>query len=396
MATSLALSDGDRALLLVALDLLYLPAGLVAEIRAAVAERTGVPPDAIHLLCSHTHYGPDLGRDREAPVEAIAAYRDDLRRKVAGGAAAAWANRREARLALGAGESRIGINRRERRPDGQIVLGQNPAGPVDRELRLLRLDAADGAPLATLVCFACHPVSQAGRMTQLSADFPGRMRAAAEGFTGSPVLFIQGAAGNINPVQMEHSHEPPRRLGNILGAAVVQAYEESEPAAAEALGTIRADLSLPAMTFASVEEGRPAVAALEAERQRLIDSGASSGSLWWCEHRLQRAQAMLESVESGRPQSPVPAEISAFRIGPLAAVTVPGELFTEIGMRIKAASPFPATVIAGYSNGSIGYVPTVEAYPEGGYEVTHACRVDPGAGTQIEAEAGRLLRELHG
>src|SRR5437870_6102860 len=105
---------------------------------------------------------------------------------------------------------------------------------------------------------------------------------------------------------------------------------------------------------------------------------------------------MLESVETGQSLPPVPAEVSAFRIGPLAAVTVPGELFTEIGMRIKAASPFAAPLIAGYSNGSIGYIPTVEAYPEGGYEVTHACRVDPGAGTLIEAEAGRLLRELHG
>jgi hypothetical protein len=136
------------------------------------------------------------------------------------------------------------------------------------------------------------------------------------------------------------------------------------------------------------------VAALEAEHQRLTDAGASSGSLWWCERRLQRAKAMLESRESGQPLPTIPAEISAFRIGPLAAVTVPGELFCEIGMRIKAASPFPHTLIAGYANGSVGYLPTAEAYPEGGYEVTHACRVDPEAGQMIEAEAGRLLGDL--
>jgi hypothetical protein len=231
-------------------------------------------------------------------------------------------------------------------------------------------------------------------MTQLSADFVGRMRAAAEGLTGSPCVFIQGAAGNTNPVQMEHSFEPARRLGNILGAAVVQAYEEAQPEPVERVESRRADLSLPAMTFAEVEEGRAAVAALEAERERLAASGASAGSLWWCEHRLQRARAMLESRETGRPQPPIPAEVSAFRIGPLAAVTVPGELFCEIGMRIKAAAPFPYPFIAGYSNGSVGYLPTVEAYPEGGYEVTHACRVDPGAGVMIEEEAGRLLGAL--
>jgi hypothetical protein len=393
-ATALALSDGERGLMLVALDLLYLPAGLVGQIRAAVAERAGLPPDAVHLLCSHTHYGPEVGSDSDPPADAVASYRDDLTRKIAGAAGAAWDGRQEARLAFAAGESRIGINRRERKPDGQIVLGQNPAGPVDRRLDVLRLDTPEGAPLATIVSFACHPVSQSGRMTQLSADFPGRMRAAAEGLTGSPCVFIQGAAGNINPVQMEHRYEPARRLGTILGAAVVQAYEEAAPEPAEVVATLRADLELPAMSFPTVEEGRQAVAALEAEHQRLTDAGASSGSLWWCERRLQRAKAMLESRESGKPLPTIPAEVSAFRIGPLAAVTVPGELFCEIGMRIKAASPFPHTLIAGYANGSVGYLPTAEAYPEGGYEVTHACHVDPEAGQLIEAEAGRLLGEL--
>jgi hypothetical protein len=292
---------------------------------------------------------------------------------------------------------------------------------VDRELLVMRLDGADGSPLATVVSFACHPVCQSSRMTQLSADFPGRMREAAESLTGSPCVFIQGAAGNINPVQMEPSYEPARRLGNILGAAVVQCYEEARPYAPDTptptptptrarartpaeeaatepdhtIATLRSHLDLPAMSFPTSEAGRAAVEALDAERQRLVDSGASAGSLWWCEHRLKRAQQMLESRETGRPLPPVPAEISAFRIGPLAAVTVPGELFTEIGLRIKAAAPFPYPLIAGYTNGSVGYLPTVEAYPEGGYEVTHACRVDPDAGVMIEAEAGRLLRELH-
>jgi neutral ceramidase len=394
-ATALALHDGKRGLMLVMLDLLYLPAGQVARIREAAAARTDLQPDAIHLLCSHTHYGPEVGSDSEAPSEEVAGYRDDLTRKIAGAAAAAWAGRQEARFAFAVGECRIGINRRERKPDGQIVLGQNPNGPVDRRLDVARLDTADDAPLATLVGFACHPVCQSGRMTRLSADFPGRMREAAEDLTGSPCLFIQGAAGNINPVQMEHRYEPARRLGTILGAAVVQAYEEATLEPADTVATLRSDLELPAMSFPSVEEGQKSVAALEAEHQRLTDAGASPGSLWWCERRLQRARSMLESRESGQPLPTVPAEVSAFRIGPLAAVTVPGELFCEIGMRIKAASPFPHTLIAGYTNGSVGYIPTAEAYPEGGYEVTHACRVDPEAGQMIEAAAIRLLRQLH-
>src|SRR5438105_4454573 len=90
-ATALALSDAERDLMLVALDLLYLPAGLVAQIREAVAARIGLPADAVHLLCSHTHYGPEIGNDTEPPSEEVAGYRGDLARKVAGAAAAAWA-----------------------------------------------------------------------------------------------------------------------------------------------------------------------------------------------------------------------------------------------------------------------------------------------------------------
>src|SRR5436190_14018310 len=74
-ATALAVSDGERALMLVALDLLYLPAGLVSMIRNAVAERIDLSPDAIHLLCSHTHYGPEIGSDTDPPSEEVVGYR---------------------------------------------------------------------------------------------------------------------------------------------------------------------------------------------------------------------------------------------------------------------------------------------------------------------------------
>jgi hypothetical protein len=77
-------------------------------------------------------------------------------------------------------------------------------------------------------------------------------------------------------------------------------------------------------------------------------------------------------------------------------VTAPGEIVTEIGQAIVSCSPFRHTLSAGYTDGTIGYVPTRAAYAEGGYEVTHACRVAPEAGEQIEDESVRLLRRVHG
>ena len=75
-------------------------------------------------------------------------------------------------------------------------------------------------------------------------------------------------------------------------------------------------------------------------------------------------------------------------------ISNPSELFCETGMGIKRQSPFPWTGVAGYTDGSAGYIPTRAAYPEGGYEVERACLVNPEAGEMVEEAGVRLLRSL--
>ena len=65
----------------------------------------------------------------------------------------------------------------------------------------------------------------------------------------------------------------------------------------------------------------------------------------------------------------VPMRINAVRIGDLALVTYAAETFTEIGMKVKAASPAAHTLFASVSDGCISYLHTAESHPEGGYEV---------------------------
>jgi hypothetical protein len=100
---------------------------------------------------------------------------------------------------------------------------------------------------------------------------------------------------------------------------------------------------------------------------------------------LERVRRALESWESGEPLPPIESEVQAWRLGELGLVTAPGEIFTEIGLAVKESSPFADTFFLSCTNDSIGYVPVPEAYSEGGYEVTHASRVDP--------EAAGILRE---
>ena len=86
--------------------------------------------------------------------------------------------------------------------------------------------------------------------------------------------------------------------------------------------------------------------------------------------------------------------MQALRLGNLALASAPAEIFTENGALVKRESPIEDTFFLGYTNGSIGYVPTRGAYREGGYEVTHACQVDPDAGDIINRACLQALRDV--
>ena len=90
-------------------------------------------------------------------------------------------------------------------------------------------------------------------------------------------------------------------------------------------------------------------------------------------------EAAVAAWDSGDPLPSITDRIHAVRFGPATLVTTAGEIFAQIGVEVKAKSPCPNTLFAGYTNGSIGYVPIPDVYPEGGYEVERACRVAPGA-----------------
>jgi hypothetical protein len=232
-------------------------------------------------------------------------------------------------------------------------------------------------------------------MNEISADFPGVMRRVVEELVGGLALYVQGAAGNINPALIGPHWEWPHRSGTALGAEAARIALTAQPVEALPLRVARETVALPAILPASAEAARASIAALEQEQVEAQARGANEGSLLWIETRLERARAGLAALETGRSLPPVSCDIGALRIGDLALATNPSELFCEIGMAIKRDAPFPYTGVAGYTDGpAVGYVPTRAAYPEGGYEVERACRVNPEGGELVEATSRRLLRSL--
>jgi hypothetical protein len=389
LATTLAVESGCARALVVTMDVIGTGDDYTAEIRSEIERATGVPAASVLLCSSHTHYNAELGADD--PI--AASYKAYLKFLLAGTARAAVADLQPVRIGVGEGQSFIGINRRERKPDGRIWLGNNPDGPCDRQVRVMRLDTTDGKPLAALVNFTCHPVSPADTGRLLSADWIGSMRKLVESFTGATCLFLQGAAGDINPIEMRRSdYEPARRLGVMLGGEVARIFESTATAPAEGLALSSERIELPGMGFDSIDQADRALAELEAALAK-ADPGDASGT-WWAQNRLEKARKKHESLITGVPLPTIPAELTAIRIGNSAFVTCPGEIFNEIGVEVKRRSPVPHTCFVGYTNGSIGYVPVPSAYPEGGYEVESACRVGSAAAPMIAETAVSLLQKV--
>jgi len=391
-ATALVLAAGRRRAAIVACDLCFIGAEQADAIAARVRQRCRIPPDNVLVCCSHTHYGPAMRPSGDGRADALLRlYHEHLILKISGAVEEACSRLAPVRVAAARGRCDANVNRRERLPDGRIVLGRNPEGPVDREVLVVRLDAVDGAPMAVLVNYACHAVCLGSQWTLFSADFLGAMREVVEGVVRAPVLFLQGACGNINPPQLVRDYDSAFRTGARLAGETLKLWASVESEAACGLDAAAARLSYPAFRGLSLED---AAARLERSRARLEDArrrGARRTLLRWLQRNVERDEAAVRFWREGVEPPPVEGRVHAVRFGPVALVAASGEVFCEIGMDIKRRAPQPFTMFAGYTNADIMYIPVPDAYAEGGYEVDMACRVDASAAGMLTSTALDLL-----
>lgn len=382
----------------VSVDVLSLSAATVADVRDRIAAIMPDPP-LVLLACSHTHYGPAADPDAmlsvAVPNERSGAYIEALRDAVASAVQESVATATPARLSMGSSEAAIGVNRRERAEDGSIILGVNPDGPVDRRVDVLRVDGEDGRPLAVLFNHACHGVSLGPDCRQWSADFVGPARDRVEARVGAPALFMQGAAGDINPQHFGLDWAHPVELGELLARGVLAGYERATPLdPASAMRSRSVLVRLPRLRPATVVDARADIVARRRDIE-VYDGAADDPELMWRRVRLEQAEEALAMVEGTAPDD-VEIEIDAVALDDRTAIiTAPAEVFTEIASEIRARSPFPRLFYSGYTNGNIYYLPTRAAYQEGGYEVSYACLVGPDSAHLVIEESVALLEALH-
>ncbi len=393
--------DGAKAAV-VACDLIGLPRPVVEQARALVAKNTGIPGERVMISATHAHTGPviltagsryNLSGDM---LRISTEYAANLPAMIADAVARANAALAPARLSAAVGrEDSLTFNRRFHMKDGTV--GWNPgkrnpnivrpAGPIDSDVGVLYFQAPDSGPRAVLVNYALHLDTVGG--LEFSADYPytlSKLLAAAKA-PDLLTVFTIGCAGNLNHIDVtsaepQKGHGEAARIGTVLAGQVLKTLKKVEPAADGELraGSEIVRLPLPPFTPADLEWAR-----------RVTPTFGSQKPAPFMD--LVRAFRIAEVSE--RDGRPVEAEVQVIALGPdVAWVGLPGEIFTELGMAIKKASPYRFTIVTELANGSIGYVPNRKAYAEGNYEPESA-RCAAGSGEMLVDAATRLLVAAH-
>jgi len=370
LARALVLDDGSTATAIVSLDVAGISDELTDTVRDLVAAQVPVQRSHILLNCSHTHTTPHTGSRFSAGISGLTAghqaYLEAFPHYVAGAIIEAWHAREPA--AIGAGSTDL---------PGITVNRRDPSLPVDPQLGVIRVDGADGRPLACLVNYACHGTAVGAHELAWTADFPGYLaRAVEEAEPGCACLFLQGAEGDMHPWDWYFGNPNPRfgdhyegaeRLGKAIAGAACGLLQEIDTKTDVELSMLSETIALPARPITWTADAAEAyLARLEAEtpayEQDVIPDGCPgcmSAQTFPDLYRLFGARH--EATFARNHPAEIHAEINVLRVGDIVLATNPGELFVELGLDIKQRSRYGHTFVLNLTNGTVMYLPTREA-----------------------------------
>lgn len=424
-AKAIVFRQGDQRAAMVVCDLTGISRDLCDVVRSRAAEQIGIPVTAIAISATHSHTAPDYTKHlyqylqgRRVAVGSVPADQPPYAEKLIGGIvqaiATADAQAGPAKIASGSATqvTPVSFNRRFVMRDGSVQTWRNladpqvvrPAGPIDPEINFVTLASADGQVHGVLSNFALH-LDTVGGM-RWSGDYPYFIEQAVRKRLGPDVVSIFGAGccGDIN-------HSDPSRsernrtdfIGNSLGQTLDAALPEAKPLANDRLQVRSAVVNLPLQ--------RPSGEQVERSRQllQLIRNGGKVEFLdqviayktlmiaqYRADTRTDDAESLLGlglSLAYADVSDTIPVDVQTICLGDeVAIVFLPGEVFVELGLAIKQASPYRTTLVVELSNCvETIYLPTRAACAGGSYEVTNST-VEPGSGEMLVEAALKLLR----
>lgn len=337
-----AIESGGEQIYLVVSDLCLFSPSVYDDVARELQQTMGIPRVHFWWSVTHSHATPEVGPPGiykallgRSDHEWNRDYADFVKRSLVRAVREARDKLEPARISFGQGLASANINRRAKDVDGRVSIGLNPDGPADRQIGLIRLERPDGSPIALIANYAMHGTVMNGQNLLISGDAPGVVMAYLEQKTNAPVLLFNGAAGNMAPI---YSVYPDARSGHLsefrvlLGDHILAALSSLSPAGS--------DVTLTA-------------------GEKIVETPQRQDIEW---------PAELSQYAASQDRPIVKLPVRFLRLNDTVIWSAPVELFCEIAMAVRQASPFAHTFYFGYTNGWLGYLPTAQAFSEGGYE----------------------------
>ena len=381
-ATCMYLENNGTEIAMVTLDILFFSKKHVASVREKVAALCGIPCENVMISCSHTHSGPwasgtldieSLEAGKQQPHEYVQALIGKIVDAIATAKKDAYPASFGSGIALCGAESGVGGNRRM------------PGGPHDPNVSVLAIRDRAGAVRGMMVNYTLHATFIHEWSTVCTADYPSYLKLQLEEMEpGVIVGFTQGTSGNQSSryYRQGESYDEAERVGRILGKAahttLAKMQWNDDPDIRVATSTLELELR----DFGTEEE---LVAQVEHDEAIYKDLYARYGKstnreeyyLWQnanlkllgSEDQLGYIRMMKRGMKIELLEDEAPAEVQVIVIGGTCVIGVPGEIFVEIGLYMKAMAGFGTVVINELSNGCLpGYLYTPESLVTGGYE----------------------------
>ena len=366
---AIALNDGEKTVVMIAADVLSINIVDVKVIKDLIFERTGLESDNILISALHQHTSFRLQHKETGHLPA--AYAEVLYTKFADVTQMAIDDMSDTEISSAEklAEEPLGFVRRYYLNDGRIVSFPSPAdipkligrcAEADNTVRFLRFKR-NGAKDIALVNFSTHPDVVHGE--KVSADWPGFTRRFVEADNHDvSCIFFTGAQGDSNHLDLlnapKNGYEHSKHMGRIVANAVKDMWDKTTP---HPDGKLFAEIKT--IYNKSNTDGEEKYEECKAKAKALAD-----GTLGYNPHIEERAfiRRVIDIRENMTIYRPLP--VTVIGISDIVITGFAGEPFTEYGEAVRhaAGGRFALTFIQ--TNGSQGYLPSAQAFEQGGYE----------------------------
>lgn len=343
---ALVLESGKDRLILLSVDSPGL--GRTDELLDTLSAEFKLPRDHIFMAATHDHSAPFMSLPGAYP------YFDFVRARMVEAVRQASGRLKPAKIGFRTGKAYVNVNRDEKAGD-HYILGFNPDGPSDKTVAVMTVSDSAGKPIAIYANYAVHGVVMFFSKTkdgqiEITGDLPGATSRLIEDRLGGDVvaLWTSGAAGDQNPVYTSARYTKERGLEDFGAGGWTLMEAQARRLGEEIVRVVGETGDFSASADIAV---RTATLTCPGQKPAKANAPAEPGATPWGPTRVAMADA-----------DPVKIALTLAKVGDIALAGVGGELYTEIGMAVKARSPFERTMVVTHLPGNAGYIPSDRAF----------------------------------